>query len=66
MKAKIKVKEGNNIIKEYEIEYNSVRELHTLHNEAREVWAEYDVIAETPTYNVGYSHTYQQQRNIKH
>lgn len=66
MKAKIKVKEGDNLIKEYEIEYNSARELNTLYQEARKVWEEYDVVAETPAYDISYSHTYQQQRNIKH
>lgn len=66
MKAKIKVKKGDKVIKKYTIEYNSARELKTLYHEARAVWEEYDVIAETSTHNISYSHTYQQQRNIKH
>lgn len=61
MKAKIKVIEDNKLIKEYEIEYNGARELNTLYQEARKVWDEYDVIAETPTHNISYSHTYKQQ-----
>lgn len=61
MKATIKVKQGDTLIKEYEIEYQNLRELHTLHQEARQVWDEYDVIAETPAYDISYSHTYKQQ-----
>jgi hypothetical protein len=61
MKANIKVKQGDNVIKEYTIEYDSARELNALYQEAREVWAEYDVIAETPSYDISYSHTYKEQ-----
>ena len=61
MKAKIKVKDGDVIIKEYEIKYDNARELHTRYHEAREVWAEYHVVAETPTHDISYSHTYKEQ-----
>jgi uncharacterized protein RhaS with RHS repeats len=65
MKAKIKVKQGDKVIKKYTIEYDSARELNALYQEAREVWAEYDVVAETPSYDISYSHTYKEQ-NFKH
>jgi uncharacterized protein RhaS with RHS repeats len=65
MKAKIKVKQGDKVIKKYTIEYDSARELNALYQEARKVWAEYDVVAETPAYDISYSHTYKEQ-NFKH
>jgi hypothetical protein len=61
MKANIKVKKGDKIINEYTIEYDSCKELNALYQEARKVWAEYDVIAETPSYDISYSHTYKEQ-----
>lgn len=61
MKATIKVKQNDVIIKEYEIEYNNARELNAIYQDARKVWDEYDVIAETPTHDISYSHTYRQQ-----
>ena len=65
MKAKIKVRQGEQLVTEYEIEYNGARELNTLYQEARQVWAEYDVTVETPTHNISYSHTYKEQ-HFKH
>jgi hypothetical protein len=65
MKAKIKVKQGDKVIKKYTIEYDSARELNALYQEARQVWAEYDVIAETPSYDISYSHTYKEQKILK-
>jgi hypothetical protein len=61
MKAKIKVRDGETLIKEYEIEYASNKELHRLYHEAREVWAEYHVEADLPTHIISYSHTYKEQ-----
>ena len=61
MKTKIKVRQGEQLVTEYEIEYNNARELNTLYQEARKVWAEYDVVAETPAYDISYSHTYKEQ-----
>jgi len=61
MKATIKVKQGNKVIRNYTIEYDNARELNALYQEAREVWAEYDVVAETPAYDISYSHTYKEQ-----
>lgn len=66
MKAKIKVRQGDHLVKQYDLEYRTKKELFKLYQEARKVWEEYNVTMETTTHNVSYSHTFQQQRDIKH
>ena len=66
MKAKIKVRQGDHLVKQYDLEYRTKKELFKLYQEARKVWEEYNVTMETTTHNVSYSHTFKQQRNIKH
>jgi len=61
MKAKIKVRQGNSLIKKYDIEYRTKKELCRLYQEARKAWEEYNVTMETSSHNVSYSHTYKEQ-----
>ena len=65
MIATFKVYDKGKIIEEYYMEYNSHKELHNLFHEARKVWAEYHVVAETSEYNMTYSHTYKEQYGFK-
>lgn len=65
MVATFKVYDKDRVIEEYPVQYNSHKELHKLFHEAREVWAEYHVIAETNEYNMAYSHTYKEQQGFK-
>lgn len=61
MKAKIKVRQGDHLVKQYDLEYRTKKELFKLYQEARKVWEEYNVTMETTTHNVSYSHTYKEQ-----
>lgn len=61
MIAQFRVLDGKVVKTEYDMEYGSAKELHTLFHEARQAWAEYHVEAETPTAILSYSHTYAEQ-----
>lgn len=52
------------VIKTYELEYTDGKHLNTLFHEARQVWDEYQVEAETPDFLLSYSHTWRDQLAI--
>jgi len=49
------------VIKTYELEYTEPKHLNSLFHEAREVWNEYFVEAETDTFTLSFSHTYREE-----
>lgn len=49
------------VIKTYELEYTEPKHLNTLFHEARQVWDEYQVEAETDGFIMSYSHTFREQ-----
>ena len=64
MNAQFRVLDGQEVIKSYEIEYNSAKELNNLFHEARKVWDEYMVEVEFDLGIMSYSHTYRDE--VKH
>ena len=62
MKATFRIKDGDKVIKQYEMEVASAKELNTEFHEARKVWDEYMVEAETESFTLTYSHTYADER----
>lgn len=60
-KAVFKVKDGEEIVKMYEMEYRSAKELHELFQEARRVWDEFMVEIEFDLGVMSSSHTYRDQ-----
>lgn len=58
MKATFKIKDGDKVIKQYEMEVSTAKELNAEFQEARKVWDEYMVEAETEMFSMSYSHTY--------
>lgn len=52
------------VIKTYELEYTEPKHLNTLFHEARQVWDEYQVEAETDGFLLSYSHTWRDQLAI--
>ena len=58
MNAQFKVLDGQKVIKQYEMEYSSAKELNDLFHEARKVWAEYMVEVHMEGGMMTYSHTY--------
>ena len=61
MKAQFKVLDGQEVIQVYEMEFNHVKELNELFQEAREVWAEYMVEVDTDYMTMSSSHTYAEE-----
>jgi len=66
MNAQFRVLDGQEVIKMYEMEYNSPKELNNLFHEARKVWDEYMVEVEFDLGNyilgiMRHSHTYRDQ-----
>ena len=60
--VKISVVASNGVvINNYSMEYNNARELNKLIQEAREVWSEYMIEAETDLFTQSFSHTYSQE-----
>ena len=60
--VKISVVASNGvIIHNYSMEYNNASELNKLIREAREVWSEYMIEAETDLFTQSFSHTYSQE-----
>jgi hypothetical protein len=58
MIAQFKVLNGTQVVKQYDMEYSSAKELHDLFHEARRVWDEYMVEVETELTIMSYSCTY--------
>lgn len=58
MNAQFKILDGEKVIKQYEMEYGSVKELNDLFHEARKVWDEYMVEVDYGYGVMSYSHTY--------
>ena len=58
MKAQFKVLDDQEVIKVYEMEFNHVKELNELFQEARKVWSEYMVEVEFDYVTMSSSHTY--------
>ncbi len=58
MKAIFRVLKGQEIISNYEIEFNQAEELNELFQEARKVWDEYMVEVDTDYMTMSASHTY--------
>ena len=58
MKAQFKVLDNQEIIQAYEIEFNHVKELNELFQDARKVWDEYMVEVEFDYVTMSSSHTY--------
>jgi len=61
MKAQFKVLDGQEVIKVYEMEFNHVKELNELFQEARKVWGEYMVEVDTDYMTMSSSHTYAEE-----
>lgn len=60
--VKISVVASNGVvIHNYSMEYNSASELNELIQEAREVWSEYMIEAETDLFTQSFSHTYSEE-----
>ena len=60
--VKISVVASNGVvINNYSMEYNNASELNKLIREAREVWSEYMIEAETDLFTQSFSHTYSQE-----
>ena len=60
--VKISVVASNGVvINNYSMEYNSASELNKLIREAREVWSEYMIEAETDLFTQSFSHTYSEE-----
>jgi hypothetical protein len=60
--VKISVVASNGVvINNYSMEYNNANELNGLIQEAREVWSEYFIEAETDLFTQSFSHTYSQE-----
>ena len=60
--VKISVVASNGVvIHNYSMEYNNTSELNQLVQEAREVWSEYFIEAETDLFTQSFSHTYSQE-----
>jgi hypothetical protein len=59
----VKTIEGK-LVKEYNVLYESSKDLNTKFHEARKVWAEYFVEAITDTFTIGFSHTYIDELNF--
>lgn len=53
------------LINTYELEYADAAELNKLFQEARQVWAEYQVEAKTDTFILNKSHTYYEELMIE-
>jgi len=61
MNAQFRVLDGQKVIKQYEMEYSSAKELNDLHHEARKVWDEYMVEVENEYMVMSFSHTYAEE-----
>ena len=60
--VKISVVASNGVvINNYSMEHNNASELNKLIREAREVWSEYMIEAETDLFTQSFSHTYNQE-----
>ena len=59
--VKISVVSNGVVINNYSMEYNSTSELKELIQEAREVWSEYMIEAETDLFIQSFSHTYSEE-----
>ena len=60
--VKISVVASNGVvINNYSMEYSNASELNKLIREAREVWSEYMIEAETDLFTQSFSHTYSQE-----
>ena len=58
MNAQFRVLDGQKVIKQYEMEYSSAKELNDLFHEVRKVWDEYMVEVHMEGGMMSYSHTY--------
>jgi hypothetical protein len=58
MKAQFKVLDSQEVIQAFEIEFEQVKELYKLFQEARKVWAKYHVVVDTEFTVMSSSHTY--------
>lgn len=61
MKAIFRVLDGQEVIKVYEMDFQSVKELNELFQESRKVWAEYMVEVDTDYMTLAYSHSYAEE-----
>ncbi len=63
MKAIIKVTNPTTleVVSQYELPYKDSKELKILYEEARQVWSEFQVEADTPEFKMGKLHTYQEE-----
>ena len=61
MKATFKIKDEDKLIKQYDMEVASAKELNDEFHEARKVWDEYMVEVETEMYSFTYSCTYAEE-----
>jgi hypothetical protein len=59
--AIFKILNGDEVIKDYTMEYSSMKELNKLFHEARKVWSEYQVEVDFGIGELSYSHTYKEQ-----
>jgi len=51
----------NELIKQYQIEYADAKSLNADYQEARQVWSEYQVEADTELFTLSSSHTFREQ-----
>lgn len=65
MNAQFRILDGQKVIKQYEIEFDSTKELNDLFHEARKVWDEYIVEVDTYYMTMTYSHTYAEEMRRK-
>lgn len=52
------------LVKEYQLEYTDIKSLNADFHEARQVWSEYHVEADTPDFLLSHSHTWRDQISI--
>lgn len=57
---RVTTKSGD-VVTAYPMVYTDAKHLNALYQEARQVWAEYFVTAETPAFDLSDSHTYREQ-----
>lgn len=53
--------ETGSVFKEYSMEYTDAPHLHSLYQEAREVWYDYVVSVDVDLFRLSHSHTYAQE-----
>ena len=61
MKAQFRILDGTEVINQYEMEYNSAKDLNDMFHVSRQVWGEYMVEVETEWGVMSYSHTYAEE-----